>query len=202
MTAVQPDLVAAVARADERRLALRERLAARHVDLPLRFWRQQVHFTTPAERDIAIKALTGGTAPMARILERFGVTPPQLAERLGVDVGAVEGLLERPRRSPMVMLDAEDALADTPEAVERGRADAIAVLAHEEPDATEPRSLRFFRPPGLNLETTASELYAVLWGLVERCGPDALPLDGIVFPKVEHPEEVTLVHDLLDRRRA
>jgi citrate lyase subunit beta/citryl-CoA lyase len=60
-----------------------------------------------------------------------------------------------------------------------------------------PRSLRFFRPPGLNLETTARELYAVLWGLVERTGPDALPLDGIVFPKIEHPEEVALVHEML-----
>jgi citrate lyase beta subunit len=198
MTAARPDLAAAVARADERRLALRERLATRHVDLPLRYWRQQVHFTTPAERDIAIKALTVGTAPMTRILERFGVTPAQLAGRLGVEVGDVEGLLERPRRSPMVMVDAEDALADTPEAVERGRADAIAVLAHEEPDAAGPRSLRFFRPPGLNLETTASELDAVLWGLVERTGPDAQPLDGIVFPKVEHPEEVALVHGMLD----
>jgi citrate lyase beta subunit len=198
MSASRPDLAAAVARADERRLALRERLAARHVDLPLRFWRQQVHFTTPAERAIAIKALTAGTAPMARILERFGVTPAQLAERLGVDVAEVESLLVRPRRSPMVMVDAEDALADTPESVERGRADAIDVLTHEEPNGAGPRSLRFFRPPGLNLETTASELFAVLWGLVERTGPDALPLDGIVFPKVEHPEEVALVHGMLD----
>jgi citrate lyase beta subunit len=96
------------------------------------------------------------------------------------------------------MVDAEDALADTPESVERGRADAIDVLSHEDPDDGGPRTLRFFRPPGLNLETTASELYAVLWGFVERCGPDALPLDGIVFPKVEHPEEVGLVHEMLD----
>jgi citrate lyase subunit beta/citryl-CoA lyase len=192
-----PDLDAAVARADERRVALREQLAARRVDLPLRFWRQQVHFTTPAERDIAIKALTSGTASVARILERFGVEPGVLAERLGVEVGSVEELLAHPRRSPMVMVDAEDALADTPESVERGRADAIEVLGHAEAGADGPRSLRFFRPPGLNLETTASELYAVLWGLVERHGPDDLPLDGIVFPKIEHPEEVGLVHDLL-----
>ena len=166
-----PDLAAAVARADARRLELRERLAARRVDLPLRYWRQQVHFTTPAERDIAIKALTGGTAPMSRILERFGVAPADLAERLGVDAETVEALLARPRRSPMVMVDAEDALADTPESVERGRADAIEVLGHADAAGDGPRTLRFFRPPGLNLETTASELYAVLWGLVERHGP-------------------------------
>ena len=32
--------------------------------------------------------------------------------------------------------------------------------------------------------------------------PGAFPLDGIVFPKVEHPEEVDLVDDLLDRAEA
>ena len=31
-----------------------------------------------------------------------------------------------------------------------------------------PRSLRFYRPPGLNLETTARELYGLLWALAER----------------------------------
>ncbi|CAN5466983.1 hypothetical protein BH24CHL9_BH24CHL9_13540 [soil metagenome] len=191
-------LEAAVARADERRLALREELAARRARLPLRFWRQQAHFTTPAERDMAINALTGGTRPMARILERFGVSPAELAERLGADVTHVEALLDEPRPSPMVMVDAEDALAHTDAAVQQGRVDAIDVLAHEEGPRAGPRSLRFFRPPGLNLETTARELYAVLWGLVERRGPDRLPLDGIVFPKVEHPEEVELVHGMLD----
>ena len=35
---------------------------------------------------------------------------------------------------------------------------------------------------------------------VRRSG--AFPLDGIVFPKVEHPEEVELVHDLLARAEA
>jgi citrate lyase beta subunit len=191
------DLASAVALADERRLALRDELEARRVRLPLRYWRQQAHFTTPAERDIARKALTAGTAPMSRILERFDVTPADLAERLGVAPHAVEALLERPRRSPMVMVDAEDALAYTAEAVERGRADAIDVLASEDPSGPAHASLRFFRPPGLGLGSTAGELFAVLWGLVDRCGAEGFPLDGIVFPKLEHPEEVGLVHDML-----
>ena len=47
--------------------------------------------------------------------------------------------------------------------------------------------------------TTARELYSLLWGLVERHGPDALPLDGIIVPKIDHPEEVDLVHDMLSQ---
>jgi citrate lyase beta subunit len=192
-----PDLAAAIARADERRLAVREAVSGRVARLPLRYWRQQAHFTTPAEEAIARKAVEGGTAPMGRIMEKFGVTAAHLAEHLEVDAALVEGLLARPRRSPMVMLDAEDALALTEEAAERGRAGAVDVLATADWSGGGPQTLRFFRPPGLNLATTFRELYSLLWGLVERCGPDAVPLDGIVFPKIEHPEEIDLVHGAL-----
>ncbi len=43
------------------------------------------------------------------------------------------------------------------------------------------------------------DLYTLLWRLRERAGDDPFPLDGIVMPKIEHPEEVDLVNDLLDR---
>ncbi|MFN8624028.1 MAG: aldolase/citrate lyase family protein [Chloroflexota bacterium] len=192
-----PDLAAAIARADERRLAVRAQVSGRVARLPLRYWRQQAHFTTPAEEAIARKAVEGGTAPMGRILERFGVSAAELADHLEVDAGLVERLIAQPRRSPMVMLDAEDALALTEEAAERGRQGAVDVLATADWSGGGPQTLRFFRPPGLNLETTFRELYSLLWALVERCGPDAVPLDGIVFPKIEHPEEVDLVHAAL-----
>ena len=82
-------------------------------------------------------------------------------------------------------------------AAELGRAGAADVLATADWSGGGPRSLRFYRPPGLNLETTARELYALLWALVERSADGTIPLDGIVFPKVEHPEEVDLVHGML-----
>jgi citrate lyase subunit beta/citryl-CoA lyase len=193
-----PDLDAAVALADARVHAVRDQLAPRTVDLPLRYWRQQAHFTTPAEAGIARKAIEGGTAPMARILERFDVAPATLAARLEVDVTLVERLLAEPRRSPMVMLDAEDALALTDEAITRARDDAVEVLTQADWSGAGPRTLRFYRPPGLALGGTARELYGLLWALAERSPNGAIPLDGIVFPKVEHPEEVDLVHGMLD----
>ncbi len=196
-TRALPDLASAIALADSRRRALRADLVPRRTQLPLRYWRQQAHFTTPAEAAIARKAVEGGTAPMGRILEKFGVGPMGLAERLGVDVGLVEQLLAAPRRAPLVMLDAEDALAFTDQAAELGRQGAADVLATADWSGGGPRSLRFYRPPGLNLETTARELYGLLWTLAERSGDGTIPLDGIVFPKVEHPEEVDLVHGML-----
>jgi citrate lyase beta subunit len=187
----------ALAELADRQAALAETLASMRARLPLRFWRQQAHFTTPAERDIAIKALSAGTAPMTRILARMGIDAGELAARIGADADAVRQLLDHPRAAPVVMVDAEDALALTEAAAERGRADAIEVLSSPTTELGGPPSLRFFRPPGLGLGTTARELFALLRGLVERSASDALPLDGVVFPKLEHPEEVDLVHDML-----
>ncbi len=192
-----PDLEAAVALAESRRGSVRADLASRRVQLPLRYWRQQAHFTTPAEESIARKAVEGGTSPMSRILDRFGIGPMGLAERLGVDVALVEQLLAEPRRAPLVMLDAEDALAATDAAAELGRQAAANVLSTADWSGGGPRSLRFYRPPGFNLETTARELYSLLWALAERSTDGSLPLDGIMFPKVEHPEEVDLLHGML-----
>ena len=193
-----PDLEAAVAAGEERQAALRESLSGRQAHLPLRYWRQQAHFTTPAEHDIALKALTAGTSPMGRILARLGVEAAELAERLGVEALALQRLLDEPRLAPLVMVDAEDALALTDTATAQGRIDAVEVLSTPPAPVGGPPSLRFFRPPGLGLGTTARELYTLLWGLVVRNGPDSLPLDGIVFPKLDHPEEVDLVHGMLD----
>ena len=192
-----PDLDAAVALADARLRAIRDELAPRSVRLPLRFWRQQAHFTTPAEAGIARKAVEGGTSPMTRILDRFEVGPAMLADRLGADLARVERLLAEPRRAPLVMLDAEDALALTDEAVEQARTDAADVLLEADWSGRGPRTLRFYRPPGLALGSTARELYGLLWRLTERSSDGTIPLDGIVFPKVEHPEEVDLLHGML-----
>lgn len=196
--ALLPDLESAIEAEEKRAREVREHVAAYRTTLPLRYWRQSAHFTTPAERDIAAKAMTGGTAPMARILERFGVEAAELAERIGADVAAVERLLAAPRSAPLVMVDAEDALAETATAVAQARIDAVEVLSAPDPQNLIGSTLRFFRPPGLALGGSARELYSLLWGLVERNGAEALPLDGIVFPKVEHPEEVDLVHAMLD----
>lgn len=158
--------------------------------LPLRFLAQQAHFTTPASNaETAAKAAELGTAPMTRILQRFRVTPAALADRLGLKVETVEGLLERPRATPLVMLDAEDAVALRDDVTASAPVVAAEVLAGLPASIA---SLRFFRPPGFALGTAGRDLYRFLWALRARAvGP--LPLDGIVFPKVDRPQEVGLL---------
>jgi citrate lyase beta subunit len=198
---VTRDPGAAIEAGDAERLALRDRLAARRASLPLRYWRQQAHLTTPAaDAAMARKAVEGGTGAVPRMLERLGLTAADLAERLELPIARVEERLATTRRAPLVMLDGEDAIAPTDEAAARGLAVAAETFASADWGDGGAASLRFFRPPGLNLETTARDLLTLLWRLRERVPDgDRLPLDGIVFPKIEHPEEVDLLHGLLDR---
>lgn len=196
-----PDLATAIGAADRDRLALRDRLASRRTSLPLRYWRQQAHLTTPAaDAAMARKAVEGGTAAVARMLERLGLTGADLADRLDLPLDLVEARLTHPMRAPFVMLDGEDAIAPGDEVAARAMAVAAETFTEADwGDATGAPSLRFYRPPGFNLETTARDLFTLLWRIRERTGTGPFPLDGIVFPKVEHPEEVALLDDLLGR---
>jgi citrate lyase beta subunit len=194
-------LSAAIAAGDARRRAAEAALAGRRRKLPLRYWRQQAHFTTPAaDSAMARKAIEGGTTPMARILERVGVTAPELGDRLGVDNRVIQDLLERPARAPLVMLDGEDAQALREDVTQQGLKNASDLLVEADWGASS--TLRFFRPPGFDLPTSVRDLQTLLWSIGERSTPQTFPLDGIVFPKIAHPEQVDLLYGLLDDAEA
>jgi citrate lyase subunit beta / citryl-CoA lyase len=199
-----PDLAAAIAAADRDRLVLRDQLAGLRADLPLRYWRQHAHLTTPAaDAAMARKAVEGGTEPVVRMLERLGLTGADLAERLEVPTALVEERLASPARAPLVMLDGEDAIA--PGDAVAARAMAVAAEMFTGADWGDPggaATLRFYRPPGFNLETTVRDLYALLWRMRELVPDGRIPLDGIVFPKLDHPEEVDLLDEILHRAEA
>ncbi len=173
--------------AERRRAAADDARARRRLRLPLRYWRQQAYFTTPADETRARKAVESGTGPMNRLLARLNITPEQLAERLDLQPAVVAAALAQPRRAPLVMLDGEDAQALRPDVAEQGRAAAVRVLREADWAAA---TLRFYRPPGLNLPDAERDLVTVLHEVGRGRTPDAYPLDGIVFPKVEQPEEV------------
>lgn len=169
--------------------------AERRANLPLAYLDQAAHFTTPANDVVlARKAFERGTAPTANLLERAGVRPADLAERLGVAEHAVVDLLEHPRAAPLVMLDGEDAVALQVAATEVAPLLAAEVLAGLPSGSP---GLRFFRPPGFGLGTTVRDLFRFLWALREASDGD-LPLDGLVIPKIETPGEVELLYRLLD----
>jgi citrate lyase subunit beta / citryl-CoA lyase len=197
------DLAAAIQDAEARERRVRELVAGRRARLPLRLWRQQAHFTTPAaDAELARKAIEAGTLPMARILERFGVAPSELAATLGLPAARVADLLERPRRAPLVMLDGEDAQALRPDVSERGVKTAVDLLKNADWGSGDDVTLRFFRVPGFALGGTGRDLLTLCDSLAEDAGASPFPLDGIIFPKLEHPEEVDLLYGHLDRAEA
>jgi hypothetical protein len=124
-----PQAAQLLERAQRRREELRAALGTRRAHLPLRYWRQQAHFTTPAANEAtARKAVESGTGPMGRLLARFEISAELLAERLELPATTVSAALAQPRRAPLVMLDGEDAQALRADVAERGREAAVRVL--------------------------------------------------------------------------
>lgn len=182
----------------EQAKAGRERLlrenAALKANLPVKYFRQQAHFTTPAsDYAMADKAASQGFAAAPRILARFNITNQDLADRLGITVAEIERVLAGDLQAPMVMIDGEDAQALRDDVVQRGRENAIKLFRESDWGNT----LRFYRPSGLNLDYGVDDLVTVLTQAAVGRAPEDYPIDGIVYPKVEHPSELEWVSEIL-----
>jgi len=173
-------------------------VAARvQAELPLAYWRQAAHFTTPAS-DLAMaqKAVEQGFAPALRMFEKFGITRDDLGEAFGVVRAEIDAVADGQVHAPLVLIDGEDAQAlDDANVVKRGRANATEVLKH----ARWGRSLRFWRPSGLELGYATDDLVEVLAGAAEGLDPAAFPVDGVTWPKAERADELAWLCDLLSR---
>jgi len=190
-----PSFQEIVLRYEGRRSRLVEELAAgRTARLPLRYLRQQAHFTTPASNfEMARKAVEKGSSAAPRILERYRISATDLADALRLPQSLVEQELGADSRAPLVMLDSEDAEALREDVIQRGRHNAARLFR----EADWGRTLRFYRPSGLKLPFCLSDLSEVLSRASEGLPPEEFPLDGVVWPKPEHPEEIDFVCDFL-----
>jgi 4-carboxymuconolactone decarboxylase len=61
------------------------------------------------------------------------------------------------------------------------------------------RSLRFWRPSGLELGYATDDLVDVLSGVAEGLDPKAFPIDGVTWPKAERADELVWLCDLLSQ---
>ena len=140
----------------KRRQALLEegrRLTA--YDLPLKFLRQQAHFTTPASSyDMAVKAVEKGSSATERILEKYSISMAELSDTLKVPLAAIEAELHADPQAPLVMVDSEDAQALREDVIQRGRQNAIRIFREAKWGPT----LRFYRPSGLLLDYCLEDL--------------------------------------------
>jgi citrate lyase subunit beta/citryl-CoA lyase len=185
----QTDVLASAVRASRGALLATRR--ARQFELPLRFWRQQVHFTTPAsgQPEKALSALAG----VPRLLARFELTVDAVAGHLEVDPAPLQAVLDGDRSLPAVLLDAEDAVAATAEAARQARAGAVACFRN----ADFGRALRLFRPAGIDLDGCVDDLVEVLSAVAGRPAPDDYPIDAVVWPKAESGQEIAWLCEVL-----
>ena len=180
-------LAALIRNAERARASADAARDAARVELGLRFWHQHVHLTVPASDVVrARKAVESGTEPVARQMARLGLPAAALADRLRLPTDVVAEALDRPRRAPLVVLDGEDAELAGMDAGAGGQ--AAARLLRDAGWAAS--TLRFYRPPGLNQPDAARGLVSVLHAAGLGREPAAYPLDGVVFPKAEQPEEI------------
>jgi citrate lyase beta subunit len=180
---------------DARRSELLDSRKALSADLPLRFYRQQAHFTTPASNlEMVTKAIERGSAAAPKILEKLGISTSELSDALRVPQEEVERELSADPQAPFVMVDGEDAQALRDDVVERGRETAIKVFR----DARWGKTLRFYRPSGLSLDYCLRDIVIVLTESAKGLPPESFPVDGVVWPKTEHPGELALVCEMLD----
>ena len=180
--------------AEAERLELLAQRAASSAEMPLRFWNQHAHFTTPAS-GTPEKAIQGLRA-VPGLLDRFGIDVETLAEHSGASLDALKELVGgEDKHSPFVMVDVEDAVALNPESIAKARAGAVRCFTEGAWGSTLP----FFRPAGLRLDTCVEDLTTVFGDVAERADGGEFPIAGIVWPKSEHPEEIRWVCDLLSR---
>ncbi|MBL4622389.1 MAG: hypothetical protein JKY89_08310 [Immundisolibacteraceae bacterium] len=184
-----------VSQAEVQRQDLLLQRAQSKVDLPLRFWRQQAHFTTPATGKPA-RAIQG-LAPVARLLARHQIELVEISERTGVSLSVLQQLINDQPNSPLVMVDAEDAVADTAEAALAARQGAVDCFNQAQWGQT----LRFFRPAGLGLSSCIEDLTQVIEGAFDSTSHQ-LKLDGIIWPKVEDAAEMAWLCNLLSNIEA
>lgn len=181
-------------RAREDLLTVRD---ARSADVPLKFWRQHAHFTTPAS-GTPHKAIRG-LASTAKILKRFGISGQEVAATSGAPIEFIEEALSGANpHSPFVMVDVEDAVALTEESLAKARLGAVRCFTEEDWGPTLP----FYRPAGLRLQTCVDDLLTVLPEVANGRSAEEYPIAGIVWPKSEHPEEIAWVCELLGKIEA
>jgi citrate lyase beta subunit len=191
-----PSLEEMISRFEEKRKRLLSEVVQGHtVRLPLKYLRQQAHYTTPASNyEMACKAVEKGSSAAARILEKFRITTDELSTLLEIPRTELEEELARDPHAPLVMIDSEDAQALREDVILRGRRNAGEIFG----EAHWGQTLRFYRPSGFNLDYSIPDLVEVLSRSAQGIPPERFPIDGIVWPKPEHPEEISFVCEMLE----
>jgi citrate lyase beta subunit len=192
----EPELESLRARLDARRRAALAAGRAREAGLPPRLLHQTSHLIVPASDGERIAKAAAGLAHAPRLLARLGLGAADVAAAIDVAPALVEEALARGAPPPVLVVDGEDATARDPAVQARARAAAVEALCALGPAAP---PVALYMPCGLELEACARDLVDVVAPVLARGGR----LDGLVWPKARHEDDVRFVGDaLLELERA
>ena len=162
-------------------------------ELDFRYWLQDTHMIVPASSlKMLHKAVEQGCGASEELLGRSGITLSDVAEKLQIDLTELRQMIEERPEADLILVDGEDATALKDHVIEAARQNAIEIFTKGKWG----KSLRFYRPSGLELPYCQDDLTTVLFG-VEQGSYDRYRVDGIIFPKIDHPDEIEWVCDLL-----
>ncbi|MES0490946.1 MAG: aldolase/citrate lyase family protein [Leptospirales bacterium] len=165
-----------------------------NIVLPLKMLRQQTHFIAPASRyPLLEKAAFYGCQKTEELLQRTGLTLKEVLDTMQIDEKVGRDILENDPFAGLVLVDGEDGNSLDEKSIIEGRENAIQIFTSQGWG----NSLRFYRPTGLlDIGDCFDDITTVLFGVATKC-KNEFPVDGIILPKPNHPEELQWLCELL-----
>lgn len=154
---------------------------------------QETHYIVPADNLTLIdKAVNRGCSASLELLARYDISPNDLAQIMECDESVVKSIVETNYHADLILIDGEDATALSDENIQLARQNIISSFNNR----TNYFSRVYFRPSGLDLKYCVDDITEVLKG-VKINSHGRYPIDGMIYPKVESPEEILFICGIL-----
>lgn len=161
--------------------------------LSLKDERQQTHYIVPGDNQSLIeKALNFGCSRAEELLSRYSITLEELAQKLNTTPETITGIIQSDFHPDLILIDGEDATVANPENILQARKNAIGVFTQR----SQYVSRVYYRPSGMELDYCIDDLVDVV-SAIPVLKDKSFPLDGIIYPKVEDKEEISIILGIL-----
>jgi citrate lyase beta subunit len=154
---------------------------------------QETHYIVPADNLALIeKAVGRGCSQALELLARYDISLNELADTMECEAGVIVSIVETNYHADLVLIDGEDATSLKEENIVSARKNIVSTF-NERSNYT---SRIYFRPSGLELKYCVDDIVDALVGCqLDKNG--RYPVDGMVYPKVECPEEIEFIGNIL-----
>ena len=177
----------------KQRQGILQNLQERRANLSILDQALETHYIVPADNlGLIEKAVGRGCSQALELLARYDISASELADVLGVDVVLVVSIVESNPHADLILIDGEDATSLREESILASRKNIVSTFQAR----TNYASRIYFRPSGLELPYCIDDIVGSLTA-TGLDGQGHFPIDGMVYPKAESPEEMAFVGQIL-----